>query len=95
MEDTCSGAPPQESKFANLNNTLQNISGDLKDITKAIGGYLDRLVGVATERPKAEGKPVVSPSGPGLVGELDDKVGMLQRRVTELREQLSRVDGKF
>ncbi len=95
MDDTCEGKTAQQSRFSALNDTLLNISGDLGEITKSIAGYLDRLVGVATECPKAEGKPVVSPSGPGLVGALDDRVGTLQRRVTELREQLTRVDGKF
>ncbi len=95
MEHTCEGKTVEQSTFTGLNDALQSISDDLKEITKSIAGYLDRLVGVATERPKAEGKPVLSPSGLGLVGALSDQVGMLQRRVLELREQLSRVDGKF
>ncbi len=84
----------EQSRFGVLNDTLQNISGDFKQITKGIEHFMDRLVGLPTECPPAE-KPLIEPSQPGLVGELDDKVAMLQRRVTELHEQLTRVDGKF
>ena len=95
MDDACKGNPQQESKFANLNATLQNLSGDLKSITIVLAGHLDRLVGVPTESPEKSEKPLIEPSGLGLVGALQDSVGMLQRQITELHEQLNRVDGKF